>query len=97
MVLGRRFEFVQMISDQYFLMAHFSRNRNNGWTLFYEQTYGTSIGQSTAPIRPTGQYVILTGKAVGSSTLPVLAAAPTAQVFTETVINTPQLLNGAYW
>lgn len=86
-----------MISDQYFLMAHFSRNRNNGWTLFYEQTYGTSIGQSTAPIRPTGQYVILTGKAVGSSTLPVLAAAPTAQVFTETVINTPQLLNGAYW
>jgi hypothetical protein len=41
--------------------------------------------------------VILTGKAVGSSTLPVLAAAPTSQVFTETVINTPQLLNGTYW
>jgi len=71
--------------------------RNNGWTLFYEQTYGTQIGNSTTAIRPSGQYVILTGKAVGSSTLPILAAAPTAQVFTETVVNTPQLLNGTYW
>jgi hypothetical protein len=71
--------------------------RNNGWTLFYEQTYGTVIGNTTTPIRPSGQYVILTGKAVGSSTLPILAAAPTAQVFTETVANTPQLLNGTYW
>jgi hypothetical protein len=71
--------------------------RNNGWTLFYEQTYGTVIGNTTTPIRPSGQYVILTGKAVGSSTLPILAAAPTAQVFTETVVNTPQLLNGTYW
>ena len=70
---------------------------NNGWTLFYEQTYGTQIGNSTTAIRPSGQYVILTGKAVGSSTLPILAAAPTAQVFTETVVNTPQLLNGTYW
>jgi hypothetical protein len=71
--------------------------RNNGWTLFYEQTYGTAIGQSTTPIRPSGQYVILSGKAVGSTTILLAAAAPTAQVFTETVINTPQLLNGAYW
>jgi hypothetical protein len=70
---------------------------DNGWTLFYEQTYGTQIGNSTTAIRPSGQYVILTGKAVGSSTLPILAAAPTAQVFTETVVNTPQLLNGTYW
>ena len=71
--------------------------RDNGWTLSYEQTYGTPIGQSTAPIRPTGQYVILAGKAVGSSNILLAAAAPTAQVFTETVLNTPQLLNGAYW
>ena len=71
--------------------------RNNGWTLFYEQTYGTAIGQSTTPIRPSGQYVILSGKAVGSTTILLAAAAPTAQVFTETVINTPQLLNGTYW
>ena len=71
--------------------------RYNGWTLFYEQTYGTQIGNSTTPIRPSGQYVILSGKAVGSNTILLAAAAPTAQVFTETVVNTPQLLNGTYW
>ena len=71
--------------------------RNNGWTLFYEQTYGTIIGNTTTPIRPSGQYVILSGKAVGSTTILLAAAAPTAQVFTETVLNTPQLLNGTYW
>jgi len=71
--------------------------RLNGWTLFYEQTYGTVIGNTTTPIRPIGQYVILSGKAVGSSTIMVAAAAPTAQVFTETVRNIPQLLNGTYW
>ena len=70
---------------------------DNGWTKFYEQTYGTVIGNSTTPIRPSGQYVILSGKAVGSSTILLAAAAPTVQVFTETVKNTPQLLNGTYW
>ena len=71
--------------------------RNNGWTLFYEQTYETPIGNSIAPIRPSGQYVILAGKAVGSSTITLAAAAPTNAVFTETVIDAPQLLNGTYW
>ena len=71
--------------------------RNNGWTLFYEQTYATAHGNNASSLRPSGQYVILTGKEVGSSTLPVLAAAPTSQVFTETATNTPQLLNGTYW
>ena len=71
--------------------------RDNGWTLFLEQTYGTVIGSSGSQLIPSGPYVILTGKAVGSSTLPVLAAAPTSQVFAETVINTPQLINGTYW
>jgi hypothetical protein len=71
--------------------------RLNGWTLFYEQTYATIIGNSTTPIRPSGQYVILSGKAVGSSNILLAAAAPTAQVFTETVRNTPQLINGTYW
>jgi len=71
--------------------------RDNGWTLFLEQTYGTAIGSSGSQLIPSGPYVILTGKAVGSSTLPVLAAAPTSQVFTETVRNTPQLINGTYW
>ena len=70
---------------------------DNGWTKFYEQTYGTVIGNSTTLIRPSEQYVILSGKAVGSSTILLAAAAPTAQVFTETVKNTPQLLNGTYW
>ena len=71
--------------------------RNNGWTLFYEQTYETPIGNSITPIRPSGQYVILSAKAADSTTMLLAAAAPTAQVFTETVINTPQLLNGTYW
>jgi len=71
--------------------------RNNGWTLFYEETYGTVIGNTTTPIRPSGQYVILAGKALHSTTILLAAAAPTAQVFTETVLNTPQLLNGTYW
>ena len=71
--------------------------RDNGWTLSYEQTYETPIGNSITPIRPSGQYVILAGKAVGSSTITLAAAAPTSDVFTETAINTPQLLNGTYW
>jgi hypothetical protein len=69
---------------------------DNGWTKFYEQTYGT-ITATTAPLRPSEQYVILAGKAVGSSTIILAAAAPTSAVFTETVLNTPQLLNGTYW
>jgi hypothetical protein len=69
---------------------------DNGWTKFYEQTYGT-ITATTAPLRPSEQYVILSGKAVGSSTITLAAAAPTSAVFTETVLNTPQLLNGTYW
>jgi hypothetical protein len=70
---------------------------DNGWTLFYEETYGTVIGNTTTPIRPSGQYVILAGKAVDSTTILLAAAAPTAQVFTETVKNAPQLINGTYW
>jgi hypothetical protein len=70
---------------------------DNGWTLFYQETYAVPISALASEIKPSGQYVILTGKAVGSSSLPVLAAAPTAQVFTETEINTPKLLNGTYW
>jgi hypothetical protein len=70
---------------------------DNGWTKFYEQTYATIHGGNASLLRPSGQYVILSGKAVDSSTITLAAAAPTAQVFTETVINTPQLLNGTYW
>ena len=70
---------------------------DNGWTKFYEQTYGTTIGSIATSLIPSGQYVILSGKAVGSSTIILAAAAPTSAVFTETVINTPQLINGTYW
>jgi hypothetical protein len=69
---------------------------DNGWTKFYEQTYATVIS-TAAPLRPSEQYVILAGKAVGSSTITLAAAAPTSSVFTETVRNTPQLINGTYW
>ena len=70
---------------------------NNGWTLFYEQTYGTVIGSTATSLIPSEQYVILAGKAVGSTNILLAAAAPTAQVFTATVRDTPQLLNGTYW
>lgn len=70
---------------------------DNGWTLFYQQTYGTPLDSTASQLRPGGQYVILSGKAVGSSTILLAAAAPTSQVFTETVIDTPQLINGTYW
>jgi len=70
---------------------------DNGWTLFYQETYAVPISALASEIKPSGQYVILTGKAVDTSTLLVLAAAPTSDVFTETVRNTPQLINGTYW
>ena len=71
--------------------------RDNGWTLFYQETYATGISSLATELKPNGQYVILTGKPVGSSTLPLLAAAPTSQVFTYTTKNVPQLINGTYW
>ena len=70
---------------------------DNGWTKFFEQTYGGLITSVSSQLIPSSPYVIFTGKAFNSSTLRILAAAPTAQVFTETVKNTPQLLNGTYW
>jgi len=71
--------------------------RDNGWKLFYEETYSTSLNNSITLIRPSGPYVILAGKAVGSSTILLAAAAPTSEVFTETLRNTPHLVNGTYW
>jgi|LauGreSBDMM110SN_4_FD.fasta_scaffold86949_1 hypothetical protein len=70
---------------------------DNGWTLFYQETYAVPISALASEIKPSGQYVIITGKAVDTSTLLVLAAAPTSDVFTETEIDTPQLINGTYW
>ena len=70
---------------------------DNGWVKTYEQTYQTQILSDGIGLRPTGTYTILSGKAVGSSTISLLAAAPTAEVFTQTTGNNTRLLNGTYW
>ena len=70
---------------------------DNGWTLFYEQTYSTVNSSTGSEFRPNKAFVIVTGKSIGSNVLTTVAAAPTNSVFTETVHNTPQLLNGTYW
>jgi hypothetical protein len=71
--------------------------RLNGWTLRYEQTYSTVNSSTGSEFRPSESFIIVAGKSIGSNVLTTVAAAPTAQVFTETVLNTPQLLNGTYW
>ena len=70
---------------------------NNGWKLFYEQTYGTGISSTGEELISTSRYTIFTGKIAGTNILPILAAAPTTQIFSETIRNIPQLLNGSYW
>ena len=70
---------------------------DNGWVKTYEQTYQTQILSDGVGLRPTGTYTILSGKAVGSSTISLLAAAPTTDVFTQTTGNNTNLVNGTYW
>jgi hypothetical protein len=70
---------------------------DNGWVKTYEQTYQTQILNDGIGLRPTGDYTILSGKAVGSSTISLLAAAPTVDVFTQTTGNNTNLVNGTYW
>jgi hypothetical protein len=70
---------------------------NNGWRLVYESTYSTANSSTGSEFRPSESFMIVTGKSIGSNVLTTVAAAPTAQVFTETIINTPQLINGTYW
>jgi hypothetical protein len=70
---------------------------DNGWTLFYEATYSTANSSTGSEFRPSGSFVIVTGKSVGSNMLNTVAAAPTIDVFTETVVDAPQLINGTYW
>jgi hypothetical protein len=71
--------------------------RDNGWVLFYEETYDEVISANGSELRPGESYVLFTGRPTGTTTLTVLAAAPTADVFTSTAIDTPQLINGTYW
>ncbi len=71
---------------------------DNGWVKTYEQTYQTQILNDGIGLRPTGTHTILAGKAVGSSTISLLAAAPTADVFTQTSgRDNTRLVNGTYW
>jgi len=70
---------------------------DNGWTLFYERTYSTPISSSGSELRPNRRFTIVTGKSIGSNMLTTVAAAPTNSVFTPTLRNVPQLINGTYW
>lgn len=70
---------------------------SNGWIKHYEQTYGTPIPDPETTLKPTGQYTILAGKSSGSNTITLAAAAPTSDVFTQTALNAPRLVNGSYW
>jgi hypothetical protein len=70
---------------------------NNGWVKTYEQTYATQILNDGTGLRPSGTYTILAGKSVGSNTISLLAAAPTADIFTQTTGNNTNLVNGTYW
>jgi hypothetical protein len=58
----------------------------------YEQTYATPIPTPETTLRPSGQYTILAGKSAGSEIITLAAAAPTANVFSQTVVNAPQFL-----
>lgn len=70
---------------------------DNGWVKTYEQTYATQIFNDGTGLRPSGTYTILAGKSVGSDTISLLAAAPTADIFTQTTGNNTNLVNGTYW
>jgi hypothetical protein len=70
---------------------------NNGWTLFYSETFATPISENVSELIPTGKYVIFAGRQANSSTLTLAAAGLTSAVFRETPVNTPQLVNGTYW
>ena len=71
--------------------------RDNGWELFYEQTYSTVNSSTGSEFMPNGRFIIVTGKSIGSNMLTTVAAAPTNSVFTPTLRDVPQLINGTYW
>jgi hypothetical protein len=63
----------------------------------YEQTHATPVPTPETTLRPSGQYTILAGKSAGSEIITSAATAPTANVFSQTVVNAPQFFNGTYW
>lgn len=79
---------------------------NGGWTLCWSSDMATSssfdavIGGTAAGSQSAcdGDTLLLTGWANSDpSNLIVLAAAPKADVLTQTAHNTPRLANGSYW
>ena len=80
---------------------------NGGWVLCWSGSYysaGSSIAQIQAGTASgsvsacDGSKVLLTGWMNSDpATLPVLAAAPTSDVFALTPENVPTLSNGSYW
>jgi hypothetical protein len=68
-----------------------------GWTIVYQGDYGNSESLETMFGGATGEYVMLAGIQDGSSTVDVLAAAPTSEVFTYTALNATHAANGAEW
>jgi hypothetical protein len=70
-----------------------------GWTRCFQEPYSNRGITSITALQNAcdGDYLILTGREIGSSTLNILAAAPRADVFTVTAENEPRLVNGTYW
>ena len=70
-----------------------------GWTRCFQEPYSNLGITSIISLQNAcdGDYLILTGREIGTSTLNILAAAPRADVFTVTAENEPRLVNGTYW
>lgn len=71
---------------------------SQGWTRCFQEPY-TNDSTTVASLQAMcdGDYLIITGRPNGSSTLTILAAAPRADVFTVTPENEPRPVNGSYW
>jgi len=69
-----------------------------GWTRCFQEPY-TNMTTTLVALQTAcdGEYLIVTGRPTGSTTLTILAAAPRADVFTVTAENEPRLVNGSYW
>ncbi|MFM8791138.1 MAG: hypothetical protein ACKOFX_01385, partial [Solirubrobacterales bacterium] len=70
-----------------------------GWTRCFQEPYNSDGNTLISALQAAcdGDFLILTGRAIGSSTLDILSAAPRTDVFTVTAENSPRLVNGTYW
>ena len=72
---------------------------DGGWTQCYNQAFngsGTTL-ETQVLANCTGTYILAAGRATGSGTLMLAAAAPRASVFTATTGNTTTAANGSNW